>query len=245
MFFPPGGNPCDSIIGSIACNPVWGGPGSWFEKAIIAAAQAVFGFAMSMLSWIWNLINDVTRPQTDGEFIYEWASRVFAISLPIIVAFLVFQVSMIVLRTRSTEGLGKAVAMAGVAVLGTSVSVPVVHLLTSAVDSLADDLTVITFGDLNSLGDRFTTAIGSVAGVTEGVLTPDQMLILGAGSVIAGAFGFVIFGVFLVLGSIAVFGALIIRTMLLYVTIVMGPLAIMGLAWEKTRSWFKIWVASS
>ena len=229
---------CDvPVIGDVGCNPIWDGPESWFESAITSAAGAIYGFAMSMLSWIWDLINDITRPQTDAPFIYEWASRVFAISLPIIVAFLVIQVSMIVLRTRSSEGLGKAVAMAGVAVLGTAASVPIVHLLTSAVDSLADDLTVLVFDDLDNLGTQFTDAVGLGAD-----LSAEQMAAVGAGSVVAGAFGFVVFGVFLVLGAIGVFGALLIRTMLLYVTMVMGPLAIMGLAWEKSRSWFKIWV---
>jgi hypothetical protein len=231
---------CDvPVIGDIGCNPIWDGPDGWFESAAVSAAQGVFGFAMSLLSWTWDLIIGVTRPETDGPFIYDWAGRVFGISLPIIVCFLVFQVVMIVLRTRSTEGIGKAIAMAGVAVLGTSASVPIVHHVTDAVDGIADDLTEVTFGDLDQMGERFVGMVGLTVGA--GTLSPEQMAVLGAGSVVAGAIGFIIFAVFLLLGSIAVFGALLIRTMLLYVTIVMGPLAIMGLAWEKTRSWFKIW----
>ena len=42
---------------------------------------------------------------------------------------------------------------------------------------------------------------------------------------------------------LAVFAALLVRTMLLDIAVVMGPLAIMGLAWEKTHGWFKKWVS--
>lgn len=242
----PGTDPCDSWLGGLVCSDVWEGPDGWFKDAIVGVAEAILAFAFALLGWVWNLITSVTRPQTDAAFLSEWAGRVFAITLPITLAFFVFQVVTVVLQGRSTGGLGKAVTMAAVAVVGTYASLPLIHLVTVAVDALADDLTAITLGDLENGGDRFVRVLSDVLAIrvdtdSENPLLGDQLAQLGAGSVIAGAVGFIIFGTFLVLGSLAVFAALLIRTMLLYIVIVMGPIAIMGLAWDKTRGWFRVW----
>ncbi len=235
---------CDVPIIGGGCTIIEG-PGGWFEDMITAAAGAVFGFAMSLMSWIWNLITTTTTPHTDAGFVYEWASRVFGIALPITVAFLVVQLITVMLRNRSTAGIGTSVALAGTAVLATAASVPIIHLLTTAVDGVSDDLTAITFGDLEGVGERFTDLLSSVlenANAHPGMEGTDYA-VLGGGSVVAGAFGFIVFGAFLVFGSLAVFAALLVRTMLLDIAVVLGPLAIMGLAWDKTHGWFKKWIS--
>ncbi|RIQ29144.1 type IV secretion system protein [Jiangella rhizosphaerae] len=221
------------------------GPGGWFEDMITSAAGAVFGFAMSLMSWIWNLITTTTTPHTDASFVYEWAGRVFGIALPITVGFLVIQIVTLLLRNRSGAGIVKSVVLAGVAVLCTAASVPIIHLFTTAVDGISHDLTAITFGDLDSVGDRFTEILSTVldsAGAMPGQDGADYA-VLGGGSVVAGAFGFIVFGVFLVFGALAVFAALLVRTMLLDIAVVLGPLAIMGLAWDKTHGWFRKWIS--
>ncbi|WP_092622616.1 type IV secretion system protein [Jiangella sp. DSM 45060] len=221
------------------------GPGGWFEDMITAAAGAVFGFAMSLMSWIWNLITTTTSPHTDASFVYEWAGRVFGIALPITVGFLVIQIVTLLLRNRSGAGIPKAVVLAGVAVLGTAASVPIIHLFTTAVDGVSHDLTAITFGDLDSVGDRFTEILSTVLDTAGAMPGQDgaNYAVLGGGSVVAGAFGFIVFGIFLVFGALAVFAALLVRTMLLDIAVVIGPLAIMGLAWDKTHGWFRKWIS--
>ncbi|PSL08180.1 TrbL/VirB6 plasmid conjugal transfer protein [Haloactinopolyspora alba] len=234
---------CDVPVVGSGCT-ILEGPSGWFKDMVTAAAGAIFGFAMSLMSWIWNLITTTTSPHTDAGFVYEWAGRVFGIALPITVGFLAIQVMTVMLRNRSTAGIGKSVALAGTAVLGTAASLPIIHLLTTAVDGLSEDLTAITFGDLDGVGDRFTTVLSSVLESADAV--PGQeanYALLGGGSIVAGAFGFIVFGIFLVFGSLAVFAALLVRTMLLDIAVVLGPLAIMGLAWEKTHGWFKKWVS--
>ena len=46
------------------------------------------------------------------------------------------------------------------------------------------------------------------------------------------------------MGAMAVFAALLIRTLLLYVVIVTGPIAFLGLVWSPTRVWFRRWVTA-
>jgi len=122
---------------------------------------------------------------------------------------------------------------AGVAVLGTFVAVPVVALLVAAVDGLAMDLAAITSGDLETL-------IGQVTGLLLGENPTDGAHMIGGGLV--GTVGAIIFGFLAVVGAIAVWMALLIRAMLLYVVVVIAPICFAGLVWEPTRAWFRRWL---
>ncbi|WP_169792029.1 type IV secretion system protein [Jiangella muralis] len=192
---------------------------------------------------MWSAIDQTTTPATEADWLYEWAGRIFGITLPLTVGLLILQVITVVLRDGGhRDGVGRAVARSGAAVFGTAVSLPVIHLLTSAVDALGHDLTAATFGDMGQVGDRLQQVFATVAVIDQATGGLNYGL-LGGGSVIAGAVAFVIFGILLVLGALAVWGALLVRSMLLYVVIVMGPIAIMGLAWQYTSGWFRSWIA--
>ncbi|SDU17475.1 type IV secretion system protein [Jiangella alkaliphila] len=234
---------CDLLVISWGCDLVGDAASGMAEDLITAVAAAVFGFAVTLLGWVWTAIEETTTPVTDADWLYEWAGRIFGITLPITVALLILQVITIVLRDGGArDGVGRAVARAGAAVFGTAVSLPVIHLLTSAVDALGTDLTAATFGDMDQVGDRLQQVFATVAVIDQATGGLNYGL-LGGGSVIAGAVAFIIFGILLVLGAIAVWGALLVRSMLLYVVIVMGPIAIMGLAWQYTSGWFRSWIA--
>lgn len=233
---------CDVLIISWGCDLVGGAASGMFEEMITGLANAVFSFALMLLTWVWTAISETTVPQTSADWLYTWAGRVFGLTLPITVGLLILQVVTTVLRSRSTAGIGRVVLMAGAAVFGTSISLPIVHLLTSAVDAVADGMTQLTFGDMEEVGERLRDVLDAVVMVDEATGGLNFGL-LGAGSVLAGAVAFIIFGIMLVLGALAVWAALLIRSMLLYITIVLAPIAIMGLAWDYTRGWFKKWVA--
>lgn len=234
---------CDLLVISWGCDLVGDAASGMAEDLITALAAAVFGFAVTLLGWVWTAIEQTTTPATDAGWLYAWAGRIFGITLPITVALLILQVITIVLRNGGgRDGLGRAVARAGAAVFGTAVSLPVIHLLTSAVDALGHDLTAATFGDMDQIGDRLQQVFATVAVIDQATGGLNYGL-LGGGSAIAGAVAFIIFGILLVLGALAVWGALLVRSMLLYVVIVMGPIAIMGLAWQYTKGWFRSWIA--
>lgn len=234
---------CDNPITGWSCDVVGDAAGGAFEDMIKGAAEAVLGWAVSVMGWLWGGITATTTPQTDAGFLYTWAGRIFAITLPVTVGFLALQVITVMLSTRSTSGMVGAVARAGAAVVGTSLSLPVIHLLTQAVDGLAVGLTEATFGDLDQLGIRFGSTMAFIFTGGTGGGSPINFALLGGGSIVAGAFAAIVFGFLLAAGSLAVWGALIIRTMLLYIVIVMGPIAIMGSAWKPTRSWTRRWIS--
>lgn len=233
---------CDALIISWGCDIVGGAASGMFEEMITGLANAVFSFALMLLTWVWSAIDATTTPQTSADWLYLWAGRVFGLTLPITVGLLILQVVSNLLRSHSTAGIGRTVLMAGVAVFGTALSLPVIHLLTTGVDAVADGMTQLTFGDMEQIGDRLRSALDAVVMVDEATGGLNFGL-LGAGSVLAGAVAFIIFGIMLVLGALAVWAALLIRSMLLYITIVLAPIAIMGLAWDYTSGWFKRWVA--
>jgi len=138
-----------------------------------------------------------------------------------------------VLRNRGSAGLGRAVWGGAAAVLGTFAAVPVVALLVSAVDALAMDLAAITSGDIETL-------IGQVTALLLGDSTADGAHLIGGGLV--GTVGAIILGFLTVVGAVAVWVALLIRAMLLYVVVVIAPICFAGLVWEPARGWFRRWL---
>lgn len=215
----------------------WLDPGEWIQKAgagiLEQIAEGVGDAAASLLLGIWGVIADSTMPQVDAVFLKEWFGRVFAISLPLTVGFMVLQVILSVLRNRGSAGLGRAVWGGAAAVLGTFAAVPVVALMVSAVDALAMDLAAITSGDIETL-------IGQVTSLLLGDSTADGAHLIGGGLV--GTVGAIILGFLTVVGAVAVWVALLIRAMLLYVVVVIAPICFAGLAWEPTRGWFRRWL---
>jgi hypothetical protein len=191
----------------------------------------------------------VTTPQTDAEFLYRWAGLLFGISLPLTVAFMCFQVIGSVLRARgvSAAGIGQAVLGAAAAIFGTAMSLPVVHYLTRMVDGAADAMTEVTLGDVDQLGENFAAAVGGDGVPVSELFTPlGRQEVVGetVAGVLGGLIGMIVLGFLMATGAIAVFAALLIRTLLLYVVIVTGPIAFLGLVWSPTRVWFRRWATA-
>jgi hypothetical protein len=212
-------------------------------------ALAVTGFAGQVLESLWDLIQTVTTPQTDAEFLYRWAGLLFGISLPLTVAFMCLQVIGSVLRARgvSAAGIGQAVLGAAAAIFGTAMSLPVVHYLTRMVDGAADAMTAVTLGDVDQLGENFSAAVGGDGVPLSELFTPlgrQEVVGEALSGVLGGLIGMIVLGFLMAMGAIAVFAALLIRTLLLYVVIVTGPIAFLGLVWSPTRVWFRRWATA-
>jgi len=209
----------------------WLDPGEWIEAAgqgiLEQIAQGVGEAAAALLSGIWGVISESTTPQVDAEFMQTWVGRVFAISLPITVGFMALQVILTVIRARGPAGLARAVWGGAAAVLGTFAAIPIVALLVTAMDTLAMNLADITSGDIETL-------VAQVTHLLLGDDPEDGPQIIGGG--LLGTVGAIIFGFLTVLGAVAVWVALLIRAMLLYVVLVITPICLCGLAWEPTRA---------
>jgi hypothetical protein len=246
-------NPCDWWGISSVCDAVGDTAAGIAEDASVRVlrtiARAVTGFAGQVLQSLWDLIQTVTTPQTDAEFLYRWAGLLFGISLPLTVAFMCFQVIGSVLRARgvSAAGIGQAVLGAAAAIFGTAMSLPVVHYLTRMVDGAADAMTEVTLGDVDQLGENFSAAVGGDGVPLSELFTPlGRQDVVGetVAGVLGGLIGMIVLGFLMAMGAIAVFAALLIRTLLLYVVIVTGPIAFLGLVWSPTRVWFRRWATA-
>lgn len=246
-------NPCDWIGIESVCGWVGDGVGNLAEdgavKILSTIAEGVTSFAAMILDGLWGLIQRVTTPQTDADFLYQWAGLLFGISLPIAVAFMVFQTAqgMLAARGWTTSGALRAVTGAAVAIAGTAASLPVVHYLTRMVDGVASVISEVTIGDIGTLGEDFAAAVGGSGVPYNQIFHPlRQTQILGetAAGVLGGLIGMIVLGFLMIAGGMAVFAALLIRTLLLYAVIVTGPIAFLGLIWEPARAWFRRWVTT-
>jgi hypothetical protein len=243
-------NPCDwPGIGSM-CQAAGGAVGALVEdgsiRVLSAVAQGIASFAALLLESLWRLIQRVTTPQTDAEFVQQWAGMIFAIALPITVMFMVFQVIQSVLRARGWNRTGPASAVSGaaVAIIGTAVSLPIVHGATRIVDGVADAMTGVILGEIDTLGDSFADAIGGRGVPFAETLTlqgQNQLEAEGTAAALGGLIGIIVLGFLMILGGIAVFAALLIRSLLLYSVVVTGPIAFLGLVWTPARAWFRRW----
>src|SRR5918994_2202768 len=246
-------NPCDWPVFSWGCDAAGDVVGSVVEDGSIrvlrAIAEGIASFAAMVLEGLWGLIQRVTNPQTDADFLYQWAGMLFGVALPITVAFMVFQVIQSVLRARgfTRSGVFSAVTGAALAIFGTAASLPIVHYLTMAVDGVADAMTSVIVGDIDTLGEAFAGAVGGEGVSYDQLLTPlgqDRVVAEGAAGVLGGLIGMIILGFLMIAGAMAVFAALLIRTLLLYAVVVTGPIAFLGLVWSPVRPWFRRWVTA-
>jgi hypothetical protein len=246
---------CDVPVISWVCGQVGDAVAGFAEDSSIrvlsAIARGVTSFAAMVLELLWGLIQTVTHPQTDAAFLYQWAGMLFGIALPITVAFMCFQVIGSLLRARgfTRAGVMSAVTGAAVAILGTSVSLPIVHYLTRMVDGAADAMTGVIVGDIDTMGDAFSDAIGGDGVSVWEALIPGsqgQQQLVGESvvGVLGGLIGMIVLGFLMIVGGIAVFAALLIRTLLLYAVVVTGPIAFLGLVWSPARPWFRRWVTA-
>src|ERR687897_1966504 len=246
-------NPCDWPVISWACDTAGGAVGSVVEdgsiRVLSAIARGITSFAGMVLEGLWGIIQRVTNPQTDADFLYQWAGMLFGVALPITVAFMVFQVIQSVLRARglTRSGVFSAVTGAALAIFGTAASLPIVHYLTMAVDGVADAMTSVIVGDIDTLGEAFAGAVGGEGVSYDQLLTPlgqDRVVAEGTAGVLGGLIGMIILGFLMIVGAMAVFAALLIRTLLLYAVVVTGPIAFLGLVWSPVRPWFRRWVTA-
>jgi hypothetical protein len=234
-----GVNPCDWWGVDKLCDAAGDAAQSVGTNILGSIATGIAGLALGFLKMIWGLIEGTTSPDTNGEFLYEWAGRLFAISLVITVGFMCLQAITALARRQGSVGVLRAVWGAGIAILATTISLPVIHAFTTALDAIADNFAAITFGDLDSMIDRYDHWLHA----DDGEDSQWAQVVGGAFGATAASLGLIFLGWLILLAGFAVWGALLIRSMLLYVFAVTAPIAIMGLVWDKTSAWFTRWVS--
>lgn len=194
--------------------------------AFDSIAQSFGHAADHAVSWLWGQMGVATAVHLGGAGFAEDLGIVAAIAGVVAVGLFVIQLTQSVLR-RDPGGLGRAVRGLLVAFVGAAVAVGVVNLLLAATDALSNGVTQVTLGtDTAGLG----------------------RLILGGGALTAtvtGPAGLLLLSLACLAAVLIVYGALVIRKVLIVVTAVFAPLAFAGSLADITVSWTRRWIETT
>jgi type IV secretion system protein TrbL len=184
----------------------------WFGKA---ADQAT--------SWLWAQIGSATAINLDSPQLRTdlLATGAIAVTLTLTLGLFLVQVITSVLR-REPARLGRAAKGLLIALVMSVFAFSVTKILLGVVDQLSEGIVSYTMGtDIAGLGKRL--ALGSIEGVTNpGLVLIFSLVILAAVAV--------------------VWGAMVIRKMLVIIAAVLTPLAFSGATADITAGWVRKWI---
>lgn len=205
--------------------------------------ESAFTMVLWFLDMIWVMVRDLTKPNLSMTSLRTWAQRIFYISMPLLFIFFIAQVLLAVAKQSLSE-IWRGVLGVMIGVIGTAFSLPLVAYLTRGADGIADALIGVALRDVHG---SFSEALFGTVDGADMFLTLTGSLGDGGGSTFAaiavvGMFSG-LFMIIVVLGCLALFLALLIRTNLLYVMVVIGPIMLAGLPWRATHVWARRWVS--
>jgi type IV secretion system protein TrbL len=172
-------------------------------------------------SWLWAQIGSATAINLDSPQLRTDLLATGAIALTLTLGLFLVQVITSVLR-REPAGLGRAAKGLLIALVMSVFAFSVTKILLGVVDQLSEGVVSYTMGtNIAGLGKRL--ALGSIAGVANpGLVLIFSLVILAAVAV--------------------VWGAMMIRKMLVIITAVLTPLAFFGATADITAGWVRRWI---
>jgi type IV secretion system protein TrbL len=172
-------------------------------------------------SWLWAQIGSATAINLDSPQLRTDLLATGAIALTLTLGLFLVQVITSVLR-REPAGLGRAAKGLLIALMMSVFAFSVTKILLGVVDQLSEGVVSYTMGtDIAGLGKRL--ALGGVEGVTNpGLVLIFSLVILAAVAV--------------------VWGAMMIRKMLVIIAAVLTPLAFSGATADITAGWVRRWI---
>jgi hypothetical protein len=199
-----------------------GAAGSIADSAFSDIAKDFADAAGSAVNWLWNQISGATAISLTGPAFGKDLAIMSALAAVVATGLFVIQVIASVLR-RDGSGLTRALKGLLVAFVGSVAAIAVTTLLLAAVDALSAGFVSVATGDsMSTMG----TAILSATAITA-IANPAVALLLAL--VVLGA---VIF----------VWGAMMVRKLLIVVAAVFAPLAFAGATSDISTSWVRKWI---
>ena len=199
-----------------------GAAGSIADSAFSDIAKNFANAAGSAVNWLWNQISGATAISLTGPAFGKDLAIVTTLAVVVATGLFVIQVIASVLR-RDHSGLTRALKGLLIAFVGSVAAIAVTTLLLAAVDSVSAGFVSVATGDsMQTMG----TAILSATAITA-IANPAAALLLAL--VVLGA---VIF----------VWGAMMVRKLLIIVAAVFAPLAFAGATSDISTSWVRKWI---
>ena len=172
-------------------------------------------------SWLWAQIGSATAINLDSPQLRTDLLATGAIAVTLTLGLFLVQVITSVLR-REPAGLGRAAKGLVIALVMSVFAFSVTKILLGAVDQLSEGVVSYTMGtDIAGLGKRL--ALGSIEGITNSGLV-------------------LIFSLVILAAVAVVWGAMVIRKMLVIIAAVLTPLAFSGATADITAGWVRKWI---
>ncbi len=199
-----------------------GAAGSIADSAFNAVAKDFADAAGSAVNWLWNQISGATAISLTGPAFGKDLAIVTTLAVVVATGLFVIQVIASVLR-RDGSGLARALKGLLIAFVGSVAAIAITTLLLAAVDSLSAGFVEVATGDsMQTMGAAILSATAITAVANPAVALLLALVVLGA----------VIF----------VWGAMMVRKLLIIVAAVFAPLAFAGATSDISTSWVRKWI---
>ena len=199
-----------------------GAAGSIADSAFSEIAKNFADAASSAVNWLWSQISGATAISLTGPAFGKDLAIVTTLAVVVATGLFVIQVIASVLR-RDPSGLARAIKGLLVAFVGSVAAIAVTTLLLAAVDSLSAGFVAVATGDsVQQMGSAILSATAITAIANPAVALLLALVVLAA----------VVF----------VWGAMMIRKLLIIVAAVFAPLAFAGATSDISTSWVRKWI---
>lgn len=200
---------------------VAGAASSVATSAFDEVAKEFGKVASAAVTWLWGQVSGATAISLTSAGIETVLVATGAIATLIAMMLFVIQVSVSALR-HEPGGLGRAVRGLGVAFVGSAFAISATGILLAAVDQLSSGVVSFAFHtNLSGLGTKLVVVSALSGGSPAGLLLISLVLLLAV---------------------VMVWGALMIRKLLILVSAVFAPLAFSGATADITRGWVRKWI---
>ncbi|HET9443639.1 MAG TPA: hypothetical protein VFO65_09960 [Acidimicrobiales bacterium] len=205
-------------------------PGQLAEAVVGDAFDSVarrFGqFAESAITWLWQQISVASAVYLDDASFTRQLKFLSIVTGVVAVGLFALQLTTSALR-RDAGGLARGLKGVVVAFLGGGVAISVTNVLLAATDGLADGIVkAATGGTIEEMG-RALVATGAIQGAT------------------GNAAGTLLLSLFALVATVAVWGALMVRKVLLVLSAAFAPVAFAGSIADFSVSWTRRWIETT
>lgn len=213
-----------SVIDPAGClaDLAGGAAKSLADSAFGAIANDFGNAADAAVNWLWGQISGATAISLGGSAMARDLAIVTTLAVVVATGLFIIQIIASVLRQ---DGAGLARALKGllVAFMGGVAAIAVTSLLLAAADALsAGFVQAATGGSIHQMGTRILSATAITAAGNPAVVLVLALIVLGA--------------------VIVVWGAMMLRKLLIIVAAVFAPLAFAGATADIARTWVRKWI---
>jgi type IV secretion system protein TrbL len=189
-------------------------------------AQSFGAAAGQSVKWLWGQMSTASALRLGGSGYSREVELTTEIAATVAVSLFVIQIIQSVLR-REPAGLARALKGVAVAFLAGGAAIAVVNMLIGTTDALCDGVVKVTTG-------MSLTRLGGV--------------VLGSGALTASVHGsaaLLLLSLACISATVVVYGAVVVRKVLIVVTAVFAPIAFAGSAADISVSWTRRWVEAT